>query len=43
MQLMIAAEQVMTYWNDVMKRAGCREENHDKRERINDCSVVPLH
>ncbi len=43
MHMMIAAEYVMTYWNDVVKRAGCGKENHDKSQRENDRSVVYLH
>jgi hypothetical protein len=43
MHMMIAAEYVMTYWNDVVKRAGRGKENHDKSQRENDRSVVYLH
>jgi hypothetical protein len=43
MHMMIAAEYVMTYWNDVVKRAGRGKENHDKSQRENDRSVVCLH
>jgi hypothetical protein len=39
---MITAEQVVTDWNDIMKRAGCREENHDERQRKNNWPVVPF-
>jgi hypothetical protein len=41
--MMIAAEYVMTYRNDVVKRAGRRKENYDKSKRENDRSVVFLH
>lgn len=43
MHLMIATKQVVAYWNDVVKRAGCGEENHDKRESENNRPVVPFH
>ncbi len=33
MQAVVTAEQVVTYWNDIMKRAGSREERDSKRER----------
>jgi hypothetical protein len=40
---MIAAEQVMTNRYDVVERAGCSEENNDKRERENYRAVVVFH
>jgi len=39
---MITAEQVVANWNDVMERAGRREENHDKCQRKNNRTMVPL-
>ena len=41
-QTMVTAEQVVTYWKNVMKRAGCGEENHNKRQRKNNRPVVPF-
>ena len=41
--IMVAAEKVVAYWNNVVQRAGRHEENHDKCERENDCAVVQLH
>jgi len=39
---MITAEQVVTNWNDIMERAGRREEDHDKCQRKNNRTMVPL-
>jgi hypothetical protein len=38
----ITAEQVVTNWNDIMKRAGRREEDHDERQRENNQPMVRL-
>jgi hypothetical protein len=43
MHMMIAAEYVMAYWNDVVERAGRCKENHDESKRENDHSVVCVH
>jgi hypothetical protein len=39
---MITAEQVVANWNDIMERAGCREEDHDERQRKNNRPMVRL-
>jgi hypothetical protein len=39
---MITAEQVVANWNNIMKRAGRREEDHDKCQRKNNRTMVPL-
>jgi len=41
--MMIAAKNVVTNRNNVVERAGCSEENNDKRKRENDPAVMFLH
>jgi hypothetical protein len=36
MHMMIATEQVMANWNDIVKSTRRREENDDERKRKND-------
>jgi len=43
MHAVVAAKQVVTYWNNVVKRTGCGEENYDKSQRENNPSVMSLH
>lgn len=41
--MMIATEQVMTNRYYVVERAGCGEENNNKRERENNPAVMFVH
>jgi hypothetical protein len=43
MQLMITSKYEMANRDDVVKRAGRCKENHDKRERVNNHTVMSLH
>ena len=40
MRQMVATEQVMTNWNNVMEGTSGGEENNHKRERENDPAVM---
>jgi hypothetical protein len=43
MHIVVTAKHVVTYWYEVMKRAGGCEESHGGPKREYDCPVMCLH
>ena len=43
MHEVVTTKEVVTHWNDVVKRAGRSKENHHERKRENDSPVVGFH